>query len=256
MEQHTSLRPFADRLIAVPLDRYLADTTCLSSSLLRRLLGVSRFPYRPNEPPTWPMRFGTWAHEALLEPEIYAERIAHLRELHRRVASSAAEHPDIIDLAWTLREEPDDLDELAVAAIVQTVRRLPGLGETLDRALRERVLVKRDPTSGLWLRIRPDAIDIEARVLIEFKTVERLAGRDFMAHALAMGYDVQAGLYLHLLEEHFGEALGFKFIIAERTAPYDANVIEVSAATSAAFRTEAVRLLAIAADDTLFAPYR
>lgn len=253
---NTSLRPLADRLVEVPLDRYLADTTCLSSSRLRRMLGVSPFPDRPDAPPTWPMRFGTWAHEALLEPETYAQRLAQRRAMHATVVTAASDDPHALDLAFKLREEPDDLDELSVAAIVQTVHRLPEIGPQLDRSLRERVLVKRDAGSGLWIRIRPDALDVDAGTLIEFKTVEKLAGADFMQHALRMGYDVQAGLYLHLLEAHLGVALDFRFIVAERTAPFDARVIDISAAMAANFRLEAVRLLERAAGDERFAAFR
>lgn len=252
----TSLRPLANQLLAVPLEQYLADTTCLSSSRLRRMLGLSPFPDRAADRPTWPMRFGTWAHEALLEPEAFSLRLAQRRDLHAVVVGAPADDPRTIELAFKLRDELDDLDELAVSAIVQTVRRLPGVDAQLERAVREHVLVSREAGSGLWIRIRPDALDVRSGTLIEFKTVERLADLDFMQHSLRLGYDVQAGLYLHLLEAHLGVALDLRFIVAERTAPFDARLVDVPAVMAASFRTKALQLLERAAGDERFAAYR
>lgn len=250
----TSLRVFADRLAVLPLERYLADATCLSSGRLRRLTGRSPFADRPDDaPPTWPMRFGTWAHEALLETAVYAERLARRAML----AEHEAARPDTPPAVAGFDEPPDDLDILSVDAIVHTVRRLPGVAAQLDRALKERVLVRRDPASGLWVRIRPDGLDLVEGVLIEFKTVEKLGGRnDFMAHALRMGYDVQAGLYLHLLEAHLGRPLDLRFLVAERSAPFDALAIDLPRALAASFRMDAARLLVGVAGDARSAAYR
>jgi hypothetical protein len=256
----TSLRGFADRLVVLSLERYLADATCLSSGRLRRLTGRSPFADRPDDaPPTWPMRFGTWAHEALLEADVYAARLARRAMAEERAAPPAigGTNADAPVAAPGFDDPPDDLDLLSVDAIVHTVRRLPGVAAQLDRALKERVLVRRDPASGVWVRIRPDGLDLADGVLIEFKTVEKLGGRnDFMAHALRMGYDVQAGLYLHLLEGHLGRTLDLRFLVAERSAPFDALVIDLPRALAASFRMEAARLLAGVAGDARLAAYR
>ena len=269
MRTMCTLRELQGQLVDVPLAQYIADRTCLSSSMLRRMLRGESPTVAPSvERVTHPMRFGTWAHEALLEPALYRARLAHRELLAAQVRQGASDDPALVDLAWRLRDEPDDYDQLAIDAIVKNARALTDVADWVDSGIVERTLVYRDEASGFWVRTRPDAVVLARGLLVEFKTVERFASppssiagygvtsSEFLGYAHWSGYDIQAGLYLGGIEHALGERLAFTFVIAERSPPYRAASIAVPIGLVTEYRRRAGYALTRASLDPRFNTFR
>jgi len=103
---------------------------------------------------------------------------------------------------------------------------LPGKAETTH--------MWTDATYGLECKCRPDYLTDEGTIVVDLKTTRDASPRGFRHSITSFRYHVQAGWYLHGVEQSTGKRPDqFIFICVETTAPYavavyaaDAEMIE------------------------------
>lgn len=90
-----------------------------------------------------------------------------------------------------------------------------------------------DPTSGVWLRARPDRLpDATDRrtIIVDLKTARSAYPPDFQRTAAEFGYDIQDAWYRHVLSLVRGdEDPAFVFVVVEVEPPHLVSVIEMDA---------------------------
>lgn len=79
-----------------------------------------------------------------------------------------------------------------------------------------------------WLRIRPDWISKDKKLLLDFKTTGTSANpEDIGRHIVAMGYDIQASLYLRGVRAIDKTEPKFVFLFQENYEPYLCSFISL-----------------------------
>lgn len=74
---------------------------------------------------------------------------------------------------------------------------------------------------GVWLKIRPDWISNDKRLILDIKTTGKSAHPDeFSRHAADMGYDIQDAIYKRGVKAIDGVNAEFIFIVVETSEPY------------------------------------
>lgn len=101
-------------------------------------------------------------------------------------------------------------------------QQIPGLDEQhLFRRTEhvERTLVWR--VGDVWLRARPDVLNVDDGVIWDYKTTGGSAHPDRWLWSVAdYGYDIQAVLYCQAAEAIFGRPFTFRFLVQETSKPY------------------------------------
>jgi hypothetical protein len=107
----------------------------------------------------------------------------------------------------------------------------------------EVVVAYEDPSGG-WFRCMLDWWSNDRRMIVDYKTTERLASASsFARHACQMGYDIQDAFYQYVVGAAFSQLAGrlqFVFLVQEINPPYALAAYEIAEAD----RTVATRKVA------------
>jgi len=83
---------------------------------------------------------------------------------------------------------------------------------------------------GVWLRIRPDWLSADKKLIIDLKTTAQSANPDdFSRKIVDLGYDIQSSLYKRGVQAIDGVTPEFIFIVVETSEPYLCSVVSLSA---------------------------
>jgi hypothetical protein len=194
-----------------PLAAYLAETTHVSSSMLRRFArgeahvqrgyadhGESRIPQA--------------LHAAMLEPGRFTQEYFVMDE--DPAAQAYAEKDDLLDRVWLSSGEHAEL-----VAMQQAIREYPRapLAAALDSGMRELSIYWTDEAGGRW-KARPDCFTEDA--ILELKTTQDVRPAAFARTRRRFGYDLQAAHYVDAVRRLTGHAPTFSYIAVEPRAPY------------------------------------
>ena len=195
-------------------ERYHGDPATLSRSMLedlrkkgpRYFLGrhvARKIPFEE----TPQLLFGTYAHEALLEPHLW-------RRTRRGVEASIVQH---------------------VERVVAAVRAHPMVQE-LERAddgANEQTILWREPDHGLVLRTRLDMLrDLGGDTLIigDLKTSKSAEPEEFAKTVARYGYHRQAAIYSDALQALRPDCeVHFIFIVVSKNYPFEVACYELPA---------------------------
>ena len=83
-----------------------------------------------------------------------------------------------------------------------------------------------DEDTGLKCKVRPDSINHNLKVVVDYKTCDNAETQRFMKQAIDLGYDLQAYMYQQGVKENLGEEYLFVFIAQEKKPPYAVNILQ------------------------------
>jgi hypothetical protein len=191
-------------------------------------------PDRVTPEPTPAMRLGTALHTHVLELDQWDKQIAVAPQCDRRTkAGKEAFAAFEADAAGKAVITADDAE--VVMAMGRSIMRHPGAAMLLGLPGKaETTHMWTDATYGLECKCRPDWLTDDGSIVVDLKTTRDASPRGFRHSITSFRYHVQAGWYLHGVEQATGKRPDqFIFICVETTAPYacavyaaDAEMIE------------------------------
>lgn len=204
-------------------EAYHADRSCVSSSALKEMLrSPAHFKHylEAGRKETPSMFYGSAIHARLLEPEEYARNYvttlcANKRlQAYKEFADSLPEHK-ILTVQQTRGLE----------AIADNASRHSMASRLLERGIKEQTLIWKDEETGIWLKIRPDCLDLEDGICLDVKSTQDASKYGFRAACRSLNYHFSAAMYLEGLHQSFGKDFDFAFLAVENDAPYQVNLL-------------------------------
>ncbi len=216
---------------AVSAADYFADTTCVSSSMLRVWARSvveyhQRFVTRTLAAPkaSAEMRLGTLLHAAILEPEAWSNRITTQRmdgrtkagKLNNALMEAYAEaHPDAL---LTTAEE-----DAVVQAMREAIFTKPEANEILALpGVCEQAIRWYDMASGLWCKAKLDRVC--EGIVVDLKTTSDLAR--FAWQARTYQYERQAAHYIEGAWHAMRAGGPYQLIVVQSSPPHEVRMLE------------------------------
>ena len=191
-------------------------------------------PDRVTPEPSPQMRLGTALHTHVLELSRWDEEIAVAPAMDRRTKAGKEAYAAFeADAGGKTVITADDAEQ--VMAMGRAVMRHPAAAMLLGLPGKaETTHMWTDAATGLECKCRPDWLTDDGSIVVDLKTTKDASPRGFRQSVASYRYHVQAGWYLHGLEQATGKRPDqFIFICVESTAPYatavyaaDAEMIE------------------------------
>jgi len=208
----------------IPNSEYHSEySTYLSSSDLRRILRSPAHWRSPKPPTSKAQEFGTLAHEAVLEPDMFAARCRPSSKVDRRttegkaIAAWQASHEEKFGIKFIDETLYNQVTELA-----ESVRTSLGTSGILTGGVAERSGFAE--IDGVSVRIRPDYLTDE--YIIDLKTTFDSRIESFQRSIFQYGYDLQSSFYCDVAELVDGKRRKFLWVAVESEAPYGVSVYE------------------------------
>lgn len=122
-------------------------------------------------------------------------------------------------------------DIQTITGIARSCSTDPFIREGGFDGLAEHSIVWRDPETGVWMKSRPDVLNLGARVIPDLKTIASADGQSCRKAIGEHGYHVQMALACEGLEVLTGEKFddGCVLVFAEKKRPYCINVKPIDA---------------------------
>ena len=161
---------------------------------------------------------GTAAHLAMLEPDLWNERVVVVPFDDYRTSAAKAARDDAYSKGKTPLK-PQEARQIAAmrAALVAH----PLAGNAFTQGVAESTYVWIDDDTGCWCKARPDYLRREPFMLIDFKSSGSANPREFARRAWDLGYFQQAAWYLEGVGRVEGEIpTEFWFVVQEVDPPH------------------------------------
>ena len=197
--------------------------------------------------PTPAMRLGTALHTHVLELSQWDKQIAVAPAINRMTKAGKEEWAAFMNQAAAKRKTVITADDAAqVMAMGRAVMRHPAAAMLLGLPGKaETTHMWTDASFGLECKCRPDWLTDDGSIVVDLKTTKDASLRGFKQSVANFRYHVQAGWYLHGLEQATGKRPDqFIFICVESTAPYAVAVYAADAEMIERGHDEAMRDLA------------
>ena len=186
--------------------------------------------------PTPAMRLGTALHTHVLELSKWDNQIAVAPAINRMTKAGKEEWAAFVNEAAAKRKTVITADDAAqVMAMGRAIMRHPAAAMLLGLPGKaETTHMWTDASTGLECKCRPDWLTDDGTIVVDLKTTKAASIQGFKRSIADYRYHVQAGWYLHGIEQATGKRPDqFIFICVETTAPYavavyaaDAEMIE------------------------------
>lgn len=214
-----ALVPDAEVLYGLSFDEYRAIDAANLSTLKHLLKSAAHYRHAllDTDEDTDAKKLGRCGHTAILEPEAFKARTALWSEGTRR-----GKVWDAFRAAHATREilKPPEWDQcLALSAAVRANLQASAL---LSGGRSEVSIVWTDEETGIRCKARVDYLRPD--VIGDLKTCRDASPAGFGKQAWNLGYHVQAAFYQEAVRVAFGDVRPFKFVAAETSAPYVAQV--------------------------------
>lgn len=221
----------------IPLAKYheqLTDAPSISSSGLRTIENQSPLhwwhgsylnPEAPAREQKAHFSLGSAVHELCLGETGFKTRYAiRPSEFSDWRTKAAKEWRDAAIAAGLTVLTEDDLTTIrGVAASLQAD---PLVQQGLFHGVVEHSLVWKDPETGVWLKSRPDVLDLESLFIVDLKTTASASGQDVRRSIGEFGYHQQLALVAEGIEVLTGRRVGndrFVLVFVETKPPYAVN---------------------------------
>jgi len=197
----------------------------LSSSDLRRILRSPAHWRSPQPAASKAQEFGTLAHEAILEPDLFAARCRPSSRIDRRttegktIAQWQASQTEIFGIKFIEEAVFNQIEALAA-----NVHSCLGSSGLLTEGLAERSGFTE--MCGVNVRIRPDYL--KDNIIVDVKTSYDSRIESFQRSIFQYNYELQAAFYLDCAELIDGKKRKFLWVVVESEAPYGVCVYEPS----------------------------
>lgn len=208
----------------MPAEAYHADPVpggSLSSTGARLLVQECPAAYqhaRQNQERKPAFDIGTATHLLVLEPDLFASRIATIPfDDYKKGEARAAR-----DQAYADGVTPLTLPELGlVRAMRDSLWANPVARFAFGGGQAELAMFWRDPEFGVWCRTRPDYLPPHGRYLVDLKTSTSANPRHFEKQVAEYGYHQQAAWYLDGFAACTGQEVDrFAFVVVSKKPPH------------------------------------
>jgi exodeoxyribonuclease VIII len=129
---------------------------------------------------------------------------------------------------------PGDFDKVDVMSRAALSLNHPVINCVLDgEGIPEGSLFAAEPSTGALVKVRPDYIIPDRRVILDVKTTKDASPEGFARSCGQYRYDVQDALYTDLSAQYFGgdsDDWEFLFLAVENTPPFNAAIYRLSEA--------------------------
>lgn len=235
----------------IPMDRYHGDLCVkpsLSSSGIRTIFSKSPAHYfdtsylNPRAEPqkqTEPLLFGRAAHHLLLGEADFREHFAVRPDTYRDDEAKTKPWSGNAKVCkdWMKEAAKAGLDVVTTAQLV----RIRGMAEALKRepliragVLNGRIehsMVWRDEETGVWLKVRPDAIPAVDMSFADLKTIEDITDDGIERAISDHDLHVQGALVGMACRAVLGREMeSFSLVFSEKNSPHCVRVVELSGA--------------------------
>jgi len=211
----------------VPIDLYHADRSCVSTTGLKELLR-SPAHYRAYlngecEKNTPAMLFGSAVHDMLLEPKDFLQKYVVSPFPDRRTKDAQK-----FEIANANKRILSQLQAGQLKGISESVSGHPLARKLLTAGCKEQTYVWQDKETGIWLKFRPDCLDLREGICLDVKKTQDASSKAFARSAVKYSYDLQAAVYLTGLREIYQRDFDFAFLAVEEAAPHGCAVYAAS----------------------------
>ena len=180
----------------------------------------------PKQKPTPAMRIGSAFHALTLEPDLFETEYIYKPEFLNARSKEGKE--------WKANQEEAGKTVLTIDDRKQLEGMTEAIGyctpakKLLDASGKaEQSFLWTDKETGLGCKCRPDYLLVDGGTIVDVKTTIDASYRGFLKSISNFRYHVQAGWYLHGLEQATGiRPERFIFIAVEKTAPFGVGVYE------------------------------
>lgn len=226
----------------LPPDAYHASPG-ISKSGLWTLYKRTPFHYRYGSPgETTSQQFGTAAHTAVLEPDLFTSRFQRGPD-DRRGNKWTTAQAEASAIGRTLLTSGDYDEALRLR---DALHRNPLVQRLTAGARIEASAYWIDPATGELCRSRPDLYNPGLRIMADLKSTTDASPQEWVRRVADYGFHVQEAFYRDGWEQAGGGPVeGFVFITVERAAPYAHAVYELdlpSVAEGAAVARKALEM--------------
>ena len=183
----------------------------------------------PKIEPTQAMKFGSAFHALSLEPELFENEFIYKPDTTSKFWLRTKE-----GIAWKQDQEEAGRtvlsleDKANLEGMMQSLNNCNPAKKLLSSSGKaEQSFLWTDKETGLGCKCRPDYLLVDGGTIVDVKTTMDASYRGFLKSISNFRYHVQAGWYLHGLEQATGiRPERFIFIAVEKTAPYGVGVYE------------------------------
>ena len=224
----------------LPLRAYVHDPVIepsLSASICHTLTTQSALHawiehprLNPNYHPREDSRFdvGTVAHQILLEGHRNNIVTVEAEDWRTKSAKETRDSARAQNKLPILRHQMADVEAMLKAA--QTYLTLSEIGEGFAGGVSEQTMIWQ--TDGVYLRCRPDRMNQQERLIVDYKTTSASAApTTFTRTILANGYDIQAAINLRGMRDLLGiDEARFVFLVQEIEPPYACSLVSLEPA--------------------------
>lgn len=182
-----------------------------------------KFELENKKESTATLNFGSAAHKWILEKETFYEEFAILPSgLNLKTKADR----EIRDYFLEINE-----DKIAISA--DEFEQIKEMREAIDsHPIARKLLTGRveqsffwnDADTGIECKCRPDCINDDLKVLVDYKTTRDCSGTRFERDCIKFAYDLQAGMYTEGIFNNELEQYGFSFVVQESSKPYAVRV--------------------------------
>jgi len=204
----------------IPNEIYHADRSCVSSTGLKEILrSPAHFQTYLNgaHKETAALSLGTAIHARLLEPDLFVQDYVVAPAGDKR----QKEYKEF-EVANANKKILTTAQVATIEGIAASANSHASVSTLLRDGLVEHSIIWQDEETGIWLKIRPDllVVDAETWICADVKSTDDASPQSFIRSCINYDYDVSAALYLEGLRQTFKRDFDFCFIACEKEEPY------------------------------------
>ena len=158
------------------------------------------------------MRFGTAVHSATLEPEKFAEdyKVLEVRRGTKAFKELEENNPNV---TWLTQSEQDEINKLKEAVLSHDIA---------SKLLKDCTAYEQELKGSIGgLTFRGFADGVSSSYVVDLKTTQKGAPRDFTNDAYRQKYHMQGYIYTKLLSKLLGRDINEHWLITvEKNSPY------------------------------------
>lgn len=169
--------------------------------------------------------FGAAVHALALGDEVFSERYAVLPFDSRRTKEAKEWEQNERDAGKRVITQ-SDLEN--IGKLMENLSAHPLVQAGIFQGQPEVSLVWQDEITGLWIKARPDVLQLNGQVVADLKTCASASLLDCQRSITKFGYDQQMALCIEGIERVYGvSATDVLLIFAEKTAPYHVRAMPI-----------------------------
>lgn len=178
------------------------------------------------EPPTAAMQFGSALHKYVLEPDGFFDEYAVAPQCDRRTKAGKEEYQAFVESVQNKAVISTD-DMVLISEMTGAIRANPR-ADFLLRGEVEMSYYWQDDMTGLDCQARPDCVKmVDGKALIvDLKTCARADTETMVKQAYALGYDMQAAMFMEAVSRERNVGCDFLFVCVEKEPPYLINILQ------------------------------